>query len=488
MNKWKNSIGAKSISLVIVVFLLGIVGMYCEYLAAANVSKGSSEISQQYGILTRMYEEKLKEVVTTGEFKNIEAYQSSLKMIYSEIDEKLAKQEKYVRHTSLMMMINIGAGLLVIVIAIRVIKKTVIRPIERANKTLQEITDDVLNGKADLSKRLKVETGDEVGKLVGNINQFIEELQLIIETLLEQSDALGKSVNSVMGEVSQANEHITGTTATIEELAASVEEISATTTSLNQDTQNVNQEIMKISKEATSSAADADTMRREAERICVIVEERKNTTHNEIDKMNDYLKQGIKQSKQVEQVNELTYDILNIASQTNLLALNASIEAARAGEAGKGFAVVAEEIRVLADSSREAANNIQEITGIVTDAVSTLAKGAEGVLKLVNEVVLTDYDSFYEVANRYKDDTANFNSIMIDFSDKANWMQNIIENMAQSMAGISLTIEESAKGITHIAENCTNIIKGMDTVNAEMKNNEKIADALRDEVNKFQSA
>lgn len=85
-------------------------------------------------------------------------------------------------------------------------------------------------------------------------------------------------------------------------------------------------------------------------------------------------------SQQVEQVRQLTNDILNIVSETNLLALNASIEAARAGQVGKGFAVVATEIGHLSGSSKETAENIQKINETVVDIVYELMKSANELI------------------------------------------------------------------------------------------------------------
>ena len=112
---------------------------------------------------------------------------------------------------------------------------------------------------------------------------------------------------------------------------------------------------------------------------------------------------AIEDSNSVNQVDNLTNDILNIASQTNLLALNASIEAARAGDAGKGFAVVASEISQLAAASQEAANNIQSINAIVITAVHNLADNANGLVEYMNEKILQEFQKFVESGGAYHD-------------------------------------------------------------------------------------
>ena len=181
----------------------------------------------------------------------------------------------------------------------------------------------------------------------------------------------------------------------------------------------------------------------------------------------------------------MTGDILDITGQTNLLALNASIEAARAGEAGKGFAVVADEIRILADSSKHAANNIQNISAMVTTAVERLAQNAEDMLHFIDEDVMKDYDGFVEVANYYQEDAERVNEILTEFAGSTSEVEAIMEQMNSGISNISSTVDESAKGVANAAENAGSLVEAMVHIQQETENNQSISRELRGEVERF---
>ena len=161
------------------------------------------------------------------------------------------------------------------------------------------------------------------------------------------------------------------------------------------------------------------------------------------------LEKAISDSQKVHEIDALTEEILAISSQTNLLALNASIEAARAGEAGKGFAVVAEEIRQLADNSRQAVDKIRKVTENVVQNVAFLSENARRLLAFMNGKVMEDYKGMTELAEAYQKDAAFYNDISSDLGASS-------QEMNASMAGINESIgviAELAGGIAEFMEN-----------------------------------
>lgn len=161
------------------------------------------------------------------------------------------------------------------------------------------------------------------------------------------------------------------------------------------------------------------------------------------------LEKAISDSRKVHEIDALTEEILAISSQTNLLALNASIEAARAGEAGKGFAVVAEEIRQLADNSRQAVDKIRKVTENVVQNVAFLSENARRLLGFMNGKVMEDYKGMTELAEAYQKDAAFYNDISSDLGASS-------QEMNASMAGINESIGvivELAGGIAEFMEN-----------------------------------
>ena len=207
----------------------------------------------------------------------------------------------------------------------------------------------------------------------------------------------------------------------------------------------------------------------------------KEKAYEVIGEIREELSVSVQNSKSVDKIRELTDEILGIAGQTNLL------EAARAGEAGRGFAVVAEQIRVLADSSKNTANNIQEISEIVTQAVATLAKNAEDMLKFVDEKVIKDYDGFVEIVEQYHADAETVNSLLDEFANSAASVNSVMESMTHGLNDISVTVDETAKGVTDVAESTSDLVNAMSLIKDETEISQGISKALTDEVNKFEN-
>lgn len=353
------------------------------------------------------------------------------------------------------------------------------------NKQLRAIITTIDEGQGDLTKRVQCFCTDEIGTLAAGINTFIETLQAIMGQINVSSGKLGSVVNLVSDKVSTANDHSNDISSVMEELSASMEEISSTIAGIKENIEIVDENVIELSNTSQGMYDYAVGMQERAESLENNAVENKQKTSDIVNGIISKLQQAIEDSKSVDRVNDLTDEILSISNQTNLLSLNASIEAARAGEAGRGFAVVADEISQLANSSREAANNIQTINNMVVEAVKELIDSADSIVKYINENILPDYEGFVGTGKQYNEDAMHVNEIVNRFNEMSVSLKQLMDGITNSVNGISAAVEESTKGATNVAMNTSDLVKGIDEIALAMDDNRQVAGSLTEEADRF---
>ncbi|MDO5522142.1 MAG: methyl-accepting chemotaxis protein [bacterium] len=365
------------------------------------------------------------------------------------------------------------------------IRLLVIKPVKNTQKILSEIINEIEQNNGDLTKRIDVSTMDEVGELIVGVNSFIEQLQTIMKTISIQSHTMNASIETITGKVNDSTDNANNVSAVMEELTASMQEVSAVMMQMEQGANEILSSANEMSSKAKDGAAFIDAFKNRAVTTNGVVDNGLERAEQVVGSINERLGAAIKESKNVEKIKELTNEILNISSQTNLLALNASIEAARAGEAGKGFAVVAEEIRVLADSSRDTANNIQALSELVIGAVDNLSSNSNEILNYVTTTMLDDYSRISEVLNTYVEDCESMDVIMRQFSENCVVLEQTIEEITTGINGVTNTVDECTTGITDSAQNIETLAASIVDIQTETETNGEIALRLENELNRF---
>lgn len=379
-------------------------------------------------------------------------------------------------------------GIVVVIIIISFVLSFV-----RINKTITGISSElgtiitnINNGKGDLTARITTKTKTELASISDGINQFLETLQSVIKDVKDGATVLTSSSDSMIVKIKSASDNVTSTSAAMEELAASMENVATTTGNLTDQLSNVRAATDEIDAEVKNGTVKANEIKASADSIKKEATSKKENTGAKMEELSKVLEVSVKESEQVNQISDLTDEILNIASQTNLLALNASIEAARAGEAGKGFAVVADEISTLAANSRETAGNIQEISTRVTAAVKELSDNAVQVIDFINQNVLADYDAFVDTGAKYEETAELIENMLGSFSEKAKNLNEVMDEMSDQISVISSSVQESSDAITMSATASTEIVGEIQGINDAMDQNNDVTKQLNESTQKFE--
>ncbi|MDC7301401.1 methyl-accepting chemotaxis protein [Agathobacter ruminis] len=395
-------------------------------------------------------------------------------------DQRAALSRNY-RVATIASYVVIIISVLAVLIAVFMVLRYVIRPVIKAESELRDIIDGINRREGDLTKRVSVQSQDEIGALSAGINAFIEHLQTIFTMITNNSEAMDRVVKDVLSSVQTSNGSASDLSSLTEELSATMQEVANSAGVINQNTEAVRAEVEDMAERSREINEYSKEMKEHANNMEVTAKSNMEQTNAKVDQILESLNQAIAESQSVDQVNSLTDDIMNIASQTNLLSLNASIEAARAGEAGKGFAVVAGEIGSLAENSRQTAGNIQAINSVVVNAVHNLADSANELVDYMKNSILPEFARFVEDGEKYRNNADYIESVMADFSNKTEGFKETFNEIASSISSITSAIDDGVQGVSSAAESTQTLVYDMDNISHRMDENQRIAGELDNE-------
>ena len=425
-----------------------------------------------------------------AEIQKIAIFHSSKaldKAIANSSAETTATMSALFSHGSFVGIIGVLIMLLLITFNFLICYKNIVKKIERISGEVNTIITNIEGGNGDLTARIQTRTRSELLYITTGINHFIETLQGIMKDVKNGSVVLTSSSEKVSSQLQIAEDSVTNTSAALEELSANMETVAGTVSSINDRVEDVKAAAQEITEQALSGTETAVTVKKEANEVKDRVNQKKIAASGHVSQLSEVLSKSVQDSEKVSQINELTNVILDIAKHTNLLALNASIEAARAGEAGKGFSVVATEISSLAENSRVTAANIQDISAEVTEAVRRLADNAQSTLDYINGTVLNDYDDFVETGEKYEHTADIMSDSFAAFDDKASHLNQIMQEMVESVRMITDSIKESSLAISSSAESSSEIVGGIKKISDAINENNEITEQLNDTTQKFKS-
>ena len=320
-----------------------------------------------------------------------------------------------------LVIVSIISMIILLGLLLLLISRKISKPLSLINKAVTNLS----SGDADLTYRLPENGNDELTQVTRGVNKFIELLQTTIIKVQEIAEEVLKGST----QISSASQEIS---AGASEQAVSTEQMSAT--------------MEQIASNISQTADNADKTRSIAVEMCDEGREGSEAVTSAVDA--------------VKMITSKIEVIQDITSQTNLLALNAAIEAARAGEAGRGFAVVANEVRKLAERTKEAATDIIELS---KETIAAADNAGTKIKRVVPEIEKTT-GLVEEISVACREQTTGASQI----SDAIQQLDSVVQQNASSSEELAAMAEElsasanelvSVAGIFKVAESAGSYVE-----------------------------
>jgi methyl-accepting chemotaxis protein len=318
---------------------------------------------------------------------------------------------------------------------------------------ISEMIDDIAHGEGDLTKRLNVTSTDELGRLAGAFNLFIDKLHGLISAVARttaQVSSAAVELNATAEQIANGTEEVAAQAATV---ATAGEEMTSTSTSIAHNCSIAAEGSKRASDSAYAGAAVVQQTVQGMGRIAECVKESARTVES--------------LGARSDQIGTIILTIEDIADQTNLLALNAAIEAARAGEQGRGFAVVADEVRALAERTTKATKEIDQmiktIQGETRSAVGVMEDGVREVEKGTSEAARSG-EALKDILTQINEVTQQVDQITVAAEEQTattSEISNNIQQITQVVHGTAQGAQQSAaaaRQLSQLAESLQGVV------------------------------
>lgn len=360
-------------------------------------------------------------------------------------------QAEEVQATARTTMFILGAIAIVLAAVIGVsLTLSIVRPLQRMSQIAAMV------GKGDLGNKVGYLSLDEIGGLAKSFDLMIDNLKSAGDKILQRQ----KEMEQVQSEISEAVNILASSSSQIlaltSQLAASTTEtstaITETTTTMEevkQTSRQMSQRAAAVSETAQSTAQTTEAGRRSVEDTIAGM--------NKIKEQMDVIANNIvKLSEQSQTIGAIISSVNDLANQSNLLAVNASIEAAKAGEQGKGFAVVAQEVRSLAEQSKDATNQVRTILNDIQKAISGAVMATEQGAKAV-EAGLNQSQTAGDSIGRMAEDIVKAAQAAMQISVSTNEQVAGIDQVSSAMESIKKATEQIVSSTRQSEESTKNL-------------------------------
>ena len=392
------------------------------------------------------------------------------------------KNEREYKQTVSIFIIVISFSVFLGALLTVLISRNIVHPLRVSVKILGKLAGGDFT--IDMPKTF-IKRKDEIGDIANSILAMQKGIKSLIKDVKSEAMTIEHVVDRAKENITDLNKHIQEVSATTQELSANMEETAAASEEMSATSGEIQKAVESIALKSQQGSEQAGKISQRAEETKGRIQASQKKGYAIFEDTKIELQQAIEASKVVDQINVLSDSIMQITSQTNLLALNAAIEAARAGEAGRGFSVVADEIRKLAEDSKDTVIQIQGITERVKESVRNLSQSSNKLLTFMSQDVIKEYADMLEVAEHYSEDARFVDNLVTDFSATAEELLASVQDVLKTIDGVAQAASEGAGETADIAKTITEVNEKSSEVMIQASKSRQSAEKLKEEISKF---